>query len=100
MGNTTAQKIGGIICFNSKAPIVIPKNEFNVYKYQFHKVKCEIKCGRQEQESEDTGDILIDTTYSNSYLNLNKGNMGTNLLKNFGTLGDSRGGAYVCFRFI
>lgn len=85
MGNITSQKVGGIVCFNSKAPTLIPKNGINVFTNNTLIQSGVIFAVGQEQESGDTGGIPIDTGYTNSSLSLTKGIIGTNLLKNFGT---------------
>ena len=61
LGNTTSQKAGGIVCFNGKAPTLIPKNEFNVFTNNTFIKSGVIFAVGQEQESGDTGGILIYT---------------------------------------
>ena len=58
LGNTTAQEVGGIICFNSEAPTLIPKNEFNIFTNN-NLIKSDVTFPvGQGQESGDTREYL------------------------------------------
>jgi hypothetical protein len=87
LGISGNHRIGGIFCYNSLASTtLVPENEFNIFTNNtFIKSGTNFTIGTQ-QKSGNTGGIVIDTGYTNSYLNLNKGNIGTNLLTNFGSI--------------
>ena len=91
LGNTTNNhRIGGIFCYNTKAPVTIqPKNELNVFTNNTF-IKSGVAFAAPDNPTNNTrtgnpGGIVIDTKYTNSFINLNKGNIGNDLLKNFGT---------------
>ena len=84
LGNYTSQRVGGIIAYNSNT-IHIPRNEWNSFvNNTFYKSGIRFSVnGVQEQGN--TNGIVIDTKYLNSFIYLNKGNIGKDLIKNFGT---------------
>ena len=84
LGYYTFQRTGGIIAYNSNTSL-IPKNEWNSFvNNTFYKSGTKFPVGCV-QEQGNTNGIAIDTKYLNSFVNLNKGNIGVDLVRNFGT---------------
>jgi hypothetical protein len=86
LGNTTQARTGGIIAFNSNSN-QMSKNEWNSFQNNIFLdsgVKFTVE-GQSGQKDGFTNGVVIDTKYTNSIINNNRGNLGAQLLKNFGT---------------
>jgi hypothetical protein len=86
IGNNTPVRTGGIIAYNSNSTMM-PKNEWNSFSNNYF-----IKSGEKYtvegvngQQQGFTNGVVIDTKYLNSFIKNNEGNLGAEMLKNFGT---------------
>lgn len=86
IGNSTQARTGGIIAYNSNSNMM-PKNEWNSFQNNIFLdsgVKFTVE-GQTGQKDGFTNGIVIDTKYLNSMIGNNRGNLGADMLKNFGT---------------
>ncbi len=86
LGNTTRARTGGIIAYNSNSTMM-PKNEWNSFSNNYF-IKSSEKYtveGVTGQQQGYTNGVVIDTKYTNSFIKNNEGNLGAEMLKNFGT---------------
>lgn len=86
IGNSTQARTGGIIAYNSNSTM-IPKNEWNSFSNNYF-IDSGVKFivpGVSGQKDAFTNGVVIDTKYLNSIIKNNSGNLGAEMLKNFGT---------------
>lgn len=86
LGNTTQARTGGIIAYNSNSTMM-PKNEWNSFSNNYFidsGVKFTVPNVTGQKDAFTNG-VVIDTKYLNSFIKNNSGNLGNDMLKNFGT---------------
>ncbi|MDF0682475.1 MAG: hypothetical protein P0116_16075 [Candidatus Nitrosocosmicus sp.] len=84
LGNHTLQRTGGIIAYNSNTAL-IPMNEWNSFvNNTFHRSGIKFPVNDLQVQGYTNG-LVIDTKYLNSFVYLIKGNIGKDLIRNFGT---------------
>lgn len=86
LGNSAQVRTGGIIAYNSNSNM-IPKNEWNSFSNNIFIDSGTkfIPIGVTTQKDGFTNGVVIDTKYLNSFIGGNRGNIGADLLKNYGT---------------
>lgn len=86
LGNSTQARTGGIIAYNSNSNMMA-KNEWNSFSNNYFidsGVKFTVP-GISGQKDSFINGVVIDTKYLNSFIKNNSGNLGAEMLKNFGT---------------